>query len=110
MATIEDITKDQAIKAGGNLWERDDKSRVYLELEVWGPMIGAELYEQRKNRGFGIRSIGGEAVSNAEEARIMEHDVYVDAEGLHVDRNGYAPRVISTDDIAEAIATALRSL
>ena len=110
MTTITDITKDQAITAGGNLWERDDKSRVYLDVELWGPMIGADLYWDRKRRASGIRSINGKAVSNAEEARILCHDIYVDADGLQVIYNGgNPPRVISTDDIAATIAESLRN-
>jgi hypothetical protein len=71
--TSETYTAEQIIAIGGREWKTRDgaKHRVYLEQEVWMPLIGLEV--RRYNTGnISSATLKGKPISNSEARRYLD--------------------------------------
>lgn len=99
-ARIEDL--------GGKPWMKTDGTvRVYLNDDVWAPMIGLSVERYRTGNVCSAR-LGGERISNAKATRYLASKVFWEAGRIYV--TGELERDGLTDAITNAVSRAIVAL
>ena len=97
------LTAAAAVAIGGKPWTgRNGTERVYINPDAWAPLVDLQVTYYKSGNVSGA-TLGGADISNAEAGRLLDTQVYVQNDTLHV-RTG--SRWTSADDIAQAILSA----
>lgn len=98
-------TAAQIIRIGGREWTKGDMHRVYINADVWAPLVGLEI-EHYKSGNICGAELNGAKISNARASRLTAIKVYWengqlyitrDAELFHQIRDAIAREVADTE-------------
>ncbi|MEU3455550.1 helix-turn-helix domain-containing protein [Micromonospora sp. NPDC006766] len=92
-------TAEQITRIGGREWRKSDGTlRVYLNVDVWAPLVGLEI-EFYKSGNIAHATLNGEKISNRRAAQLTAIKVYWEASQIFITRDAALGR-----EIREAIA------
>jgi hypothetical protein len=77
------FTAEQIEAIGGNRWTKAGKDRVYLNDNVWAPIIGLDI-QRYKSGNIQYAELNGTKLSNARAARLLACKVYWEAGTIHI--------------------------
>lgn len=95
-------TAEQITRIGGREWRKSDGTlRVYINTDVWAPLVGLEI-DHYKSGNISSAYLDGERISNARAYRLTAIKVYWEDGKIWVTRDAEL-----ADEIRAAIATAV---
>lgn len=100
------FTADAALALGGRTWTgRTGVTRVYLNEDVWAPLIGLEV-DRYKTGNVSYATLNGYPLSNAKATELLGIRVYVQDDRLHMEIPSRWRMDITPAQIAERIIAA----
>jgi len=91
--TATTYTAEQIEAIGGNHWTKGGHDRVYINYDVWGPLVGLEI-DYYKSGNICYATLNGQKLSNSKAGQMSAVTIYWENGALHYTAGLNADRIL----------------